>query len=178
MSIGTHQSRQARQWLPGVASWQQQRKAVLAQWCSTAWWSTLGNFPFIWSYSLTFSRWISTIEKVKLVLQVLLRSRVLFIVVFYSHVTVTTCEYLGIACGKPLFILLSHFCLLMGLQFLLPFMCIIFLYHEFEWNQKTFIWAWWHVLTVSATQQAEAEGLFEPSPPNNLAGLCVFIHFL
>lgn len=87
-----------------------------------------GQFPIICSHSLIFSKWISTIKETKLVPQVLFRPRGLFIVVVYSHVAVTTCEYLRIACSKPLLILLRHFCLLLGLQFLLPFMYIIFLY--------------------------------------------------
>lgn len=115
-------------WFPGVAPWQQQRKAFLAQWWSTAWWSALGNSPIIYSHSLIFSRWISTTEEVKLVAQVLFRPRGLFIVVFYSHAAVTTCGELRLACSKPLLTLLHHSCLLMGLRCLLPFMCIIFLY--------------------------------------------------
>lgn len=39
------------------------------------------------------------------------------------------------------------------------------------------MWSWRLVLTVSATQQAEAGGLFELSLPNSLAGLCVFLCF-
>lgn len=37
------------------------------------------------------------------------------------------------------------------------------------------MWAWWLGLTVSATQQAEAGGLFELSLPNSLAALREFL---
>lgn len=44
-------------------------------------------------------------------------------------------------------------------------------------EKKTFMWAWWHVLIVSGTQQTEAGGLLEPSLPSSLAGFYVFLCF-